>query len=152
MSKISYTPAGLSDIVKEANLIVEVQCVDSFAEEITVTGDAGSIAPPFVKQGFTFKVLTILKNTTGSKIPETIRVPNEDWRRRLAQHKEQHADGKSKSYHIKEYPTDVASLKEAELLFLHYFQDVYELITKDSYESSEAREKVDILLAAKTRR
>jgi hypothetical protein len=152
MSRITYTPVGLSDIVKDSNLIVEVKLIDSFSEEMIILNkNTDSPVPPFIKKGFVFNVLTILKNTTESKIPQTIRVPNENWRRFFDQHKEQYADGPSRSYHIKEYITEVPSLKDADLLFLHYFQEVYELINKDAYESAAAREKVDILLAAKKR-
>jgi hypothetical protein len=152
MSRITYTPVGLSDIVQDSNLIVEVKLIDSFSEELTVKDkNSDSPAPPFIKEGFVFSVLTILKNTTEDKIPQTIRVPNENWRRFFAQHKEQYANGPSKSYHLKEYETEVPSLKEADLLFLNYFQGEYELTATDAYEFAAAREKVDILLAAKTR-
>jgi hypothetical protein len=152
MSRITYSPVGLSEIVKDSNLIVEVQFVDSFSEEIPVENkESDAPIPPFIRVGTIFNVLAVLKNTTESEIPKTIRVPNENWRRHRAEHKEQYANGPSKSYHIKKYTTEVPSLKEADLLFLHYFQGTYELITKDAYESRAAREKVDILLAAKTR-
>ncbi|AYB32374.1 hypothetical protein [Chryseolinea soli] len=150
MSIINHTPVELSDIVKESNLIVEVRCIEPFTEEIAIKGDgSGAAIKPFKKKGFVFNVISVLKNTAAIQVPPTIRVPNEEWRRSLNQHKELYANGISKSYGVKQYVTDVPSLKRADILFLHHFQDNFELETQDSFESAAAREKIDMLLAAR---
>ena len=145
MSRITYTPVELSEVVSESNLIVEVECIGPFSEDVVVKGIDHS---PFVKKGFDFRIKNVLKNKDKVKVPATIRVPNENWRRRLSEYKNMYGDGPSKSYGVKEYETEVKSIDKAEILFLHQFQDSYELEVKDSYESLDAMEKVTILIAS----
>jgi len=94
-------------------------------------------------------VISVLKNTAAIQVPPTIRVPKEEWRRFLSQHKERYANGPSKSFGVKQYTTDVPSMEQADILFLHHFQDSFELETQDSFESAAAREKIEMLLAAR---
>ncbi len=149
MSIIKNIPVGLSDIVKEANLILEVKCLEPFTEEVAIKSvDPKVTAQPFKKKGFVFSVKSVLKNTARIEVPPTIRVPREDWRRSLSQHKEKYADGLSKSYGVKQYETEVGSIKNADILFLHHFQGIFELEGKGSFESAQAREKIAILIAA----
>jgi hypothetical protein len=150
MSLNKNTPVELSDIVKEANLILEVRYVEAFMEEIAIkTADPKIAAPPFKKKGFVFSVTNILKNPDKVNVPKTIRVPAEEWRRSLSQHKESHADGLSKSFEIKQFETSVNSMKAADILFLHHFQGTFELVAKGSFESTEALEKITILIEDK---
>jgi hypothetical protein len=153
MSIIQHTPISLTDVIKDSNLIVEVQCTGPFTEEIPVKDRNGKTsAPPFIKKGFMFNVTKVLKNTTAAKvIPETIQVPDENWRRFLSQHNEQYAGSPSKSYNVREYETEVPSPKEAKILFLSYFQDMYDFTAQDSFESMAALEKIEKLMAAKQR-
>jgi hypothetical protein len=150
MSIIRSIPVELSEVVKEANLIVEVKCLEPFMEEVTIkSADPKKPAPPFKKKGFVFSVKNVLKNTENVKIPQTIRVPREEWRRFLSQHKEKYADGPSKSYGVKEYETEVNSMEHADILFLNHFQGMFELEVRGAFESSEALEKITMLIAAK---
>lgn len=145
MSRIEFIPVELSEVVKEANLIVEVECLKPFAEKIVVKGIDNHA--PFVKEGFEFKVKNVLKNTGKIVVPKTISVPNENWRRSLSEYKNMYGDGPSKSYGVKEYETEVSSFKKAEILFLHQFQGTFELEVRGAFESSEAMEKVTMLIA-----
>jgi hypothetical protein len=82
------------------------------------------------------------------EVPQTIRVPNANWRRSLSQYKELYG-GPSKSYSVKYYNTEVKSMRSATILFLHHFESTFELETKGSYESVEALDKIIMLLKAK---
>jgi hypothetical protein len=144
MSRIKNIPLELSEVVKESNLIVEVECIEPFTEEVVVKGVDPN--PPFIKKGFVFKVKQILKNSGKIEVPPTIRVPNEGWRRLLSQYKEKHSDGVSKSYEVKFYDSEVSTIKKADVLFLHQFQNTFELEARDSFESSEAMEKITMLI------
>jgi hypothetical protein len=150
MSKIESTPLELSEIVKEANLIVEVECMESFTEDVAIRSeDPKAPAPSFKKKGFVFRLKKVLKNPDKIDVPQTIRVPQEDWRRSLSKHQERYAGGVSKSFSIREYETEVASMKKASILFIHHFQDTFELEAKNSFESVEALEKVMMLIEVK---
>ena len=150
MSIIKYLPVELSDVVKEADLILEVKCLEPFTEDVVIKSiDPSKPPPPFVKKGFVFAVKSVLKNTAKIDVPKTLQVPQEGWRRLLSQHKERYADGPSKSYEVKKYETEVKSLQHANILFLHHFQGTFELEVKDSFESLEALEKITILILAK---
>ncbi len=151
MSIIKNIPVSLSDIVTEAELILEVKCIGPFTEEVAVKSiDPNVPGPPFLKKGFIFTVKSILKNTAKIEVPKTIHVPKEDWRRALSQHKEAYTDGPSKSYGVKTYEeTEVSSMKNADIIFLHHFQGTYELEVKDSFESAGNREKITMLIENK---
>jgi hypothetical protein len=146
MSRITYTPVELSEVVKEANLILEVEYLKPFKEEVVVKGIDPN--PPFVKKGLEFTVKKVLKNTGKITVPEIVSVPNENWRRSLSQYKNEYGDGPDKSYEVKQYETEVPSFKNAEILFLHQFQNTFELEVKDAFESRDAMEKVTILIAS----
>jgi len=147
MSRVTRKSIELSEVVKESNLIVQVECIAPFSEEVVVKGIDPN--PPFVKSGFDFRVKNVLKNTGKINVPPVIRVPNEDWRRRLADYKHTYGDGVSKSYEVKEYETDVRTIKKADLLFLHQFQNTFELEIRDAFESMAAIEKITILIDSK---
>jgi hypothetical protein len=150
MSIIKGVPVELSDIVKEANLIVEVECMEPFTEEVAIRSEDPKVpAPPFKKNGFVFRVKKVLKNPDKIDVPQTIRVPQEGWRRSLNHHKAQYAGGPHYSYGVREYETEVDSMKNADILFLHHFQGTFELEARDSFESVEALEKITMLIAAK---
>ena len=150
MSIIRSTEISLSELVKESNLILQVKFIESFKETVPVIdrseGQTGESIPPFIKRGSVFHVLDVLKNEARIIVPEKIRVPNENWRRSLSQHKETHAGGKSKSYNVPTYLTDVPSLQKADILFLHHFQGMYDLTARDSFEQMTANEKIKILM------
>lgn len=152
MSIIRSKEVSLSDIIKESNLIVEVEFVKPYKEEVPVVSRSGEAlatpVPPFIKKGCVFRVKGVLKNDGKIKVPDTIQVPDENWRRFLSQHKERYADGVSKSFTVNEYPTEVKSVEKASILFLYHFQDTYELVARDAFESSEAREKIEMILGA----
>jgi hypothetical protein len=145
---IRTTPIGLAELIKESNLIVEVQHVEAFKEELPVkTKDTSKASPPFIKKGFVFKIKSTLKNATGLKqLPDTIAVPEENWRRSLSEHTERFADGPSRSYNILEYETPT-TLKKASFLFLQHFQGMFDLSGKGAFEGSEAREKIEMLIS-----
>lgn len=150
MSIVKNTEVELSDLVKDSNLILEVTYVEPFVEELAVKSiDPKVSAPLFKKQGIVFAVTTILKNEDKIQVPETIRIPKEDWRRSLSKHKALYAGGSAKSYAVKEYKSEVKSMRNATILFLHHFQHSFELEGKNSFESVEARDKIMMLLKAK---
>lgn len=150
MSIMKSKPVELSELVKECNLILMVEYLEPFVEEVAIKSNDPNVSPPpFKKQGAIFTVKSALKNTDKVELPNTIRVPNENWRRSLSQHKEQHASGPSKSFGVNEYKTEVSSMKEADILFLHHFQGGFELEAKNSFESLDELEKITMLLKAK---
>jgi hypothetical protein len=150
MSIIRSTEISLSELVKESNLIVQVKFIESFKETVPIIDRSNAKTdkplPPFIKRGCVFQVLGVLKNTARIVVPEKIHVPNENWHRSLSQHKEQHAGGKSKSYNVPTYVTEVPSMQKAAILFLHHFQGMYDLTARDSFEDAAAEEKIKMLL------
>ena len=149
MSIIKNIIVELSDIVEEANLILEVAFMEPFIEEVAVkSADPNVPVAPFKKKGIAFTVKNVLKNKGNITLPKTIRVPNEDWRRSLSQYKEVHAGGPTKSYTVKCYKTGLASMKNADIIFLHHFQGSFELEVKGSFESAAELEKITMLIAA----
>jgi hypothetical protein len=149
MSIIRQIQIALSDIIKESNLVLEVRCIEPYTEELAVNdSNSGALVKPFIKHGYTFSVINVLKNTAAIEVPSVIRVPKEEWRRFLSQHKEHYANGPGKSYGVKQYLTGVDSMKKADILFLDHFQGVYELTAQDAFESVAAREVIEKLIAA----
>lgn len=149
MSTIRYTEIDLTALIEESNVIVAVEFLENFAESLSVPKKPGEAdVPPFIKKGFVFKVVEVLKNKDNVKIGEQIQVPEEKWRRSFGQHKETYAGGKSKSYEVKKYEADVPSMKKADVLFLYHFQGMFELTAKDSFISNAVRDKLEILLSA----
>jgi hypothetical protein len=150
MGIMKSKPVELSELVKECNLILMVEYLEPFVEEVAIkSNDPNMSPPPFKKEGCVFTVKTIVKNADKIELPKTIRVPKEEWRRSLSQHKEQHAGGPNKSFTVNEYKTEVSSMKKADILFLHHFQGGFELETKNSFESLEELEKITMLLKTK---
>lgn len=139
MSIIRKNILSLETIILTSNLIVEVEFIESYEECVSIPSE-GSDLPiaDFIKRGLIFKIKRVLKNTTENTPPEIIQVPHENWRRSLTQHKEHHANGPSKSFTINTYETSVPSMKDAEILFLSRFQDTFNLISKNSFESLQA--------------
>lgn len=152
MSIIRSTEISLSELVKESNLILQVKFIELFKEIVPIVDrsrdQTDKPIPPFTKKGCVFQVLSVIKNTARITVPEKIVVPNENWRRSLSQHKETHAGGKSKSYNIPTYVTEVTAIQKADILFLHHFQGMYELTARDSFENMGAEEKIKMLLEA----
>jgi hypothetical protein len=149
MSIIRYTEIDLTQLIEESNIIVNVQFIENFSESLSINAIAGERnVPDFVKKGCVFKVISILKNPDKLKIPETIQVAEEKWRRSFNQHKETYAGGRSKLYEVKRYESDVSTLKKAEILFLYHFQGMYELTAKDSFVSQAVADKLSILLGS----
>jgi len=151
MSIINSKEVSLPYLIEESNLIVEVEFVKHYKENIAIAakepeGPPSKPIPPFVKKGYIFKVTGVLKNSGNIKVPETIQVPVENWRRSLSQHKERYANGVSKSFTVMEYSTEVDKIETASLLFLHHFQNNYELTTGGAFENGLAREKINMLL------
>lgn len=150
MSIIKNIEVELSDLVKDSNLILEVEYVEPFVEEVIIKSiDSKVSPPPFKKQGVVFTVTNVLKNVDKINLPKTIRIPKEGWRRSLSQHKELYAGGHSKSYGVKQYKSEVKSMRNATILFLHHFLGSFELETKNSFESVEALDKIMMLIKAK---
>lgn len=152
MSKIQYREMSLSEVIEDSNLVVEVEFIEPYQEEVSValknaSGAATATFPPFIKSGNIFEVKKVLKNDTKMKIPDTIKVPNENWRRSLSQHKEKHLNAPSKSFTVPEYITSLKSASKASVLFLNYFQDMYELTARNAFEDKAAFEKVEMLIA-----
>lgn len=146
MSIIRDTEVDLTDLIKESNLIVAVKYREPFSEQVAIRVSAGEAeAPPFVKKGVVFEVVDVLMNKDNVKVPQIIKVPEENWRRSLSQYKEAYG-GVSKSFSVKKYSSDVSSLKKAAILFLYHFQGSFELTAKNSFASEDAREKIEMLL------
>jgi hypothetical protein len=149
MSAIKYRELSLTEIIEESNLVVEVKFVKKYREEVAMARKDGSdvpIPPAFVKKGNLFRVMNVLKNKGDFKVGDQIKVPEENWRRSLSQYKETHLDGPVKSFTVLDYATEIKSISKATVLFLHYFQDMYELTARHSYEGNTAMEKVKILI------
>ena len=152
MSIINYRELSLSEVIEESNLIVEVEFVKKFEEEILVSNKEGSASaarafPPFIKKGNVFTILKVLKNTGAVKVPDQINVPDENWRRSLNEHKELHFKGVSKSYTVLDYNTETKAASKAVVLFLHHFQNMYEFTARNAFESKATLEKISILIA-----
>ena len=152
MSIIRSTEISLSELVTESNLILQVKFIELFKEAVPIIDrskdQTDKPIPPFIKRGCVFQVLGVLKNTARIIVSEKINVPNENWRRSLSQHKGAHAGGKSKSYNVPTYLTEVPSLQKAAILFLHHFQGMYDLTARNSFEDAAAEEKIKMLLEA----
>jgi hypothetical protein len=152
MSRIDYREMSLSAVIEDSNLVVEVKFIESYQEEVSIfhkEAVAGSEKfPAFIKKGDVFKVIRVLKNTGKIKVPETIRVPNENWRRFLGQHKEQYLQAPSKSYNVPEYVSTLKTSAKASVLFLNHFQDMYEFTACNSWESKAELEKIEMLIAS----
>lgn len=148
MSTIQYNEISISELIEESTLIVEVELVKPFQEEVPVINrdakNTSSIAP-FIKKGHVFKIKSVLKNK-GDQVPDEINVPEENWRRALSQYKEKHANGPSKSFSVPEYKSDVKSITKATILFLNHFQGMYDLTAANSFENQAALEKINMLL------
>jgi hypothetical protein len=147
---------GLQELMEESNLIVEVRFKERFKEEIGIADknvkNTGRPLPSFIKKGCVFVVNKILKNNTELKgLPESISVPDENWRRLFSEHKEKHLKTPDRAYTIKEYHTDVTSLEKASIIFLSYFQGMFELTAQGAFESAEASEKIEMLLVSTKR-
>ncbi|MEO7988943.1 MAG: hypothetical protein ABI663_05335 [Chryseolinea sp.] len=150
MGIIKNIEVELSDLVRDCNLILEVEFRDVFVEEIAIKSMNPEVSPPpFKKQGFIFTVTNVLKNADKIIIPQTIRIPKEDWRRSLNQHKELYTSVPNKSYAVKQYKSEVKSMRNATILFLHHFLNSFELEGKSTFESIEARDKIAMLMKAK---
>jgi hypothetical protein len=151
MSIIRSSEVSLSNLIEESNLIVEVEFLKHYKEEVPIVNKYAKESPPkpippFIKKGCVFRVKGVLKNEGKIKVPETIQVPDENWRRFLSQHKEEYAGGVSKSFTIYEYTTEVDKIENASILFLHHFQDTYELTARDAFEDSTAKEKISMIM------
>lgn len=150
MSIIRSSEISLSELVVESNLILKVKFLELFKESLPVIDKSkdqtDKSIPPFIKKGCVFQVLGVLKNTARIEVPDKIQVPQENWHRSLSQHKEAHAGGKSKSYNVPTYSTDVPSFQKAAILFLRHFQGMFDLTAKDAFETGAAEEKIKMLL------
>jgi len=154
MSAMKYRELSISEIIEESTLIVEVELVGPFEEEVPmvnrdIKNDSTKSIPPFLKKGHIFKIKTVLKNSGDAKLPEVINVPNEDWRRLLNKHKEKYMAGPSKLYMVPEYKSDVKSITKATVLFLNHFQGMFDLTAANSFENRGALEKINMLLHPK---
>lgn len=151
MSQIQYREMSLSEVIEDSNLVVEVKFVKSYTEEVNIghknATDRSETFPPFIRKGNSFQVKAILKNDTRIKIPATINVPDENWRRFLSQHKEKYLNAPSKSFIVPEYVSTLKSASKAAVLFLNYFQDMYEFTARNSWEGKGELEKVGMLIA-----
>lgn len=138
MSIIRNNDLPLESIVSSSNLIVEVKTVEPYEERIPIISDKNKAIPDFIKVGLIFRVKRILKNTSGNVIPELIKIPNENWRRYLSQHKEQYAGGPSKSFTINKYRSKVFSMSDANILFLNSYSGDFSLTAQNSFESLDS--------------
>jgi hypothetical protein len=149
MSRIQYKELSISELIEESTLIAEVALVAPFEEEVQVINrdlkDSSTSIPPFIKKGYVFKIKNVLKNK-GDKVPEEIKVPNENWRISLSQHKETYANGPEKSFTVPEYKSDVKSITKASILFLNHFQGMYDLTAAHAFEDDTALEKINLIL------
>lgn len=154
MSIMREIELSLQQLVEKSDLILEVDFIEEYAEDIALVDkdQPAKKVPTFKKKGCVFRTGQVLKNSQGIRVPEIIKVPNENWHRFLSQHKEQYMNGPSKSFTIEEYVSEVASMREATLLFLYHFQGMYDLAARDAFEGNANREKIEILLKAKKSR
>lgn len=153
MSIMHEKELSLQQLIEKSDLVLEVEFIEEYTEKIMLESkeDPKKKIPPFLKKGCVFRTGKVLKNSQGITVPEIIKVPNENWHRFLSQHKEQYLNGPSKSYLIEEYITEVASMKEATVLFLYHFQGTYDLAARGAFESDAALEKIELLLKATKR-
>ena len=153
MGPIRSLELGLSKLIEESNLIVEVEFVERYKEDVVIINkdlknQAREPIPPFLKKGCVFKTNNILKNSTGIDIPERIKVPEESWRRSFNDHKKKYLNDAVKSYTVHEYITGVKSISKATILFLQHFQGWFELTAKNAFEDNSAHEKIKMLMAS----
>lgn len=146
MSIIQNVELTLQTIVSSSNLIVEVKSVEPYEEPIPIPSEKNTPLPDFIKRGMIFWVKRILKNTSGNPIPEQIQVPNENWRRYLSQHKERYTNGPSKSFTVNKYDSKVSSMKDADILFLNYYSDNFNLTAQNAYESLDALKIIEEII------
>src|SRR4051812_8757538 len=148
MSSTLPTELSLSEVIEESNLIVEVVFIATSQEEVPIKGSAGqsTSAPPFIKKTNVFDVKSILKNAGEIKVPAQLIIPDQQWRSALSKHKEKYAGGPKKLFPVIEYKTQVKSIKQATLLFLHQFQNTFELTAKNSFEDDATKEKISMLI------
>lgn len=143
MSIIRNIELTLESVISSSNLIVEAKVVGPYEEYIPLVNDInGKRLPDFIKSGLIFQVTRILKNTSTDAIPDTIRVPNENWRRSFSQHKEQYLNGPSKSFTVSIYNSEVPSMNDANILFLNRQGEDFNLTAKKSYESLDSLEMI----------
>lgn len=151
MSRIQYREMSLSEVIEDSNLVVEVKFIESYQEEVALAPKDSAVVsgsfPPFIKKGGMFSVIRVLKNDGKIKIPERIKVPNENWRRFLSQHKEKHLNAPSKSFTVPEYITTLKSASKASVLFLNHFQGMFEFTASNAWEDKAALEKIEMLIA-----
>jgi len=146
MSIIRNVDLTLETIVSSSNLIVQVQTVEPYEERIPITSDSNSALPDFIKKGLIFRVKRILKNASENSIPELIKVPNENWKRYLSQHKERYANGPSKSFTVNSYKSKVSSMNDADILFLNRSLDNFSLTAHSSYESLDSLKIIEEII------
>ena len=149
MSRIKFEIVELADLVKQARLILAVEYLKPFSDDVMVQRIGSDVpVPPFRKTGSVLRVKATLKNSDSIDLPETIHVPVEGWRRALSQHKERHAGGPSKSYTVKQYKTDLASMNDAGIVFLRDFQGSFELEAMGAFTSITALDQIKLLIKA----
>jgi len=151
MSIIRSLEVSLSTLIGQSNLIVEVEFVKRYREKVPVVNKSAKESPPwpvppFIKKGCIFKVIHVLKNESRTEVPDTIQVPDENWRRFLSEHKEQYTGGASKSFVVQEYLTEVDKIEKASILFLDHFQGMYELTAQGAFENASAKEKIGMIM------
>jgi hypothetical protein len=152
MSIVRSLEISLSSLVEESNLIVSVQCLKPFREELNMNNQSLKELPPFLKKGHEFKVIDVIKNKTGITIPEIIQVPDENWRRELANYRKKHFNDAERSFTVLEYNGEITNIKKASVLFLQHFQGMFELSAHNAFEQQAAVEKIELLLASRKKR
>jgi hypothetical protein len=146
MSIIRSNNLTLEEIIASSNLVVEVEAVEPYEEHIPIAPDSETPLPDFIKRGIVFRVKRILKNTSGDSIPTMIKVPNENWKRSLSQHKEQNANGPSKSFTYKKYASSVSIMSDAKILFLNHHRDDFSLTAHNAFESLDALKIIEEII------
>ncbi len=137
MSIIRYTDLSLKELLGKSSLVLEVSWLHSYQEEVPIITPDKNLPdsiPPFIKRGNVFTVKRILKNEEKISVPETIQVPNENWRRFFSQHKAQYLDAPNKSFGVEQYQSSLASIEQAGILFLRNTNTTYELAAAKAFE------------------
>jgi hypothetical protein len=148
MSLIDFFPVSLSELVETSDAILLTEYLDQTVEEIPIAKDY----PPFKKMVSSFKVLEIIKNTTGEGIDHKIFVPQAEWKNELERHRTSFEENVSVSPTYKSYNSSTLSPRPIGILFLRKpvpaDRSEFEYTVWDAFESPEKEEEILKMLGA----
>lgn len=142
MSQIFREDASLQDIVSAAEVIVEAEKLSEEQKEIKYDD-----IPPFGYTAEKYKVLEVLKNTTGKEIPDEIEVAPSSLSVMADVHESYEREGISTSPLLATYQKGRREEPKRAILFLtpSDFED-FEFVCAFSWEETKEREKIKKLI------